>query len=107
MPLLLSMFDQLMKVLSHTSVQNIEKVIPRRDSALGHLVRKMHHEVGIFLEMRPEVAHRELIVVRDIHSLDGFPWKQLLLSTNNLAEEVFVAHQLGRSVQLTLYFGWL
>ena len=68
--MLISMPDEVLEILTHPRVHNVEKVFPRWKSSNWHGIREVPHEGGILLETGPEIADRKLIVVWDIDSLD-------------------------------------
>jgi hypothetical protein len=97
--------DELLEVIGHSGVHDVEEVLSLREPSLGQFIREMPHEVGVLLEMRPQFCDWKLIIVRNIHHFDLTHRHELLLTRYYLPEEILVAHQLGRSIELTLKIG--
>lgn len=46
--------DELLEVIGHSGVHDVEEVLSLREPSLGQFIREMPHEVGVLLEMRPQ-----------------------------------------------------
>ena len=105
MSLLYSVSDEILEIFSHSSVHDVEEVFSLRKPSLGQFIREVSHEGSVDLHMRPQLCNWELIIVRYIHHLDLTHWHELLLTRYYLSEEIFVAHELWGSIELTLKIG--
>jgi hypothetical protein len=52
-PLCSSMFDDILEIIGHPSIHNIEEVISLWKPSLGELIGEVPHEVSVLLEVRP------------------------------------------------------
>ena len=91
-PLDVGVVHDLAQVLGVDRVQHVEEVLPRRPLVLRVLGREVLHELGVLLELRPEAADRELVVVGHLDVVHGGLQQQRLLAREDLLEEV-VGHQ--------------
>ena len=89
-PHLVGVAHHLAQVLGIERVQDPEKVVARRPLASYEGVGEVLGEVGVLLVLRPELLHRELVVLRDLDRGDGLLLEQLLLAAEHLLEEVLV-----------------
>ena len=89
-PLLVGMLQDALKVLRLKGFEDVEEVLPRRSLPSRICIREVHHELGVLLKIRPQRLHRKFIVVGDGHLLDLALLHQLLLSGEDILQEVFV-----------------
>ena len=101
-PLRISVLDGFYQVITHSGVDDVEEVISWREPALRKLIREVAHESHVLLQLRPKIAHWELIELRDIHHLDCVHGDELLFPWDDLPQEILVAHQFWRAVELAL-----
>jgi hypothetical protein len=47
------MFDDILEIIGHPSIHNIEEVISLWKPSLGELIGEVPHEVSVLLEVRP------------------------------------------------------
>ena len=99
-PLLHRVLNQALQVLLLQRVHHIEEVISARVSALGQLVREVLHEYWVLHCVWPQIDDGKLVKLRHVHHFYGTHGQELLLSRDDLAQEIFVAHQGRWSVQL-------
>ena len=64
------MLEYALQILRLDRVEEVEEVLARRPLASWVAVREVLGELGVALYVRPQRLHRELIVVRNCHSLD-------------------------------------
>jgi hypothetical protein len=50
------MSNELLEIISHSGVHDVEEIFSLREPSLGQFIREMPHEVGILLEMRPQLC---------------------------------------------------
>ena len=94
------MSDYLAHILRVESIENVEEVLSVRRMTLGILIRKVHHEDRIILEVGEEFLDRELLILWYVDHLDICKFEELLLVCKNCSEEVFVHHDFWRQVEL-------
>ena len=99
-PLLVRVLYNLADVLRVESVHDVEKIFTVGHTPLSHLFREVLHERRVVLEHRPQVAHGEFVVQRDIDPADLVKSKQRLFIGEHFLEEIFVDHVLRRNVKL-------
>ena len=71
-------------------VENVEKVFSRWTLVLGILIREEGHQGGVLLELRIQVLHGHLIIVRDLDRLHSILPQQLLLAGQDIFQEVLI-----------------
>ena len=81
-------------------VEYVEEVLPRRSLALRVIIREVPDQEVVLGELRPQVLHRQLLVVRDLDVGDVFLLDQGLLLGQDLLEEVLVDQSLRWQVEL-------
>ena len=94
------MSEYLRKVVWMDCIQDVEEELARRLLILGEFVGEEHGEFGVVLECRPQLLHRQLVILRDVNITDGGLLEKPLLVSENLLEEVFV--DLARRRQVVL-----
>ena len=87
-------------ILRIESIENIEEVLSVRRMTLGILIRQVHHEDRIILEVREEFLDRELLILWYVDHLDIRKFEELLLISKNCYEKVFVHHDFWRKIEL-------
>ena len=98
--LITRMSDQLCKIFSMKSIENIEEVLSIWNSTLRHFCWEVTLQLLVFSHHRPEFEHCKLIVERNTNSFDLVKSKKLFLISKNFFEKIFIEHVLGRQVQL-------
>ena len=98
--LLVRVFEDLRKVIRVQRVEHVEKVVARRAFALRISVRKVRHELGVLRELRIEILHAQLVVVRHLDEPDFGFLQQLLLAREDLLQVVLVDHGLVWQIKL-------
>ena len=93
MPLLDCVLNQALQELLLQRVHYVEEVSSVWKSALGQFVREVLHEDSVIHTMRPQVLDRKLIVLWHHYHFDLIHWQEGFFTRNNLAQEIFVAHQ--------------
>ena len=81
-------------------VEYVEEVLSRRSLALRVIIREVPDQEVVLGELRPQVLHRQLLVVRDLDVGDVTLLDQGLLLGQDLLEEVLVDQGLRRQVEL-------
>ena len=81
-------------------VEDVEEVLPRRALVLRILGGEVLGEVGVLLEVGPEAADGELVVLRHLHLADLLLLEELLLAGEHVLEEVLVDDGLVGQVEL-------
>ena len=81
-------------------VENIEEILSRWSFAGWVFVKEVLRELGILLELRPQVLNRKLIIVwhRDLKHLSFL--HEVLLARKDVFQEVFVDDILIRQIIL-------
>ena len=82
------------------SVEYVEEVLSWRSLALRVLIGEVPDQEVVLGELRPQVLHRQLLVVRDLDVGDVTLLDQGLLLGQDLLEEVLVDQCLRRQVEL-------
>ncbi len=98
--LLVRVFEDLRKVIRVQRVEHVEKVVPRWAFALRICIREVRHELGVLRELRIEILHAELVVVRHLYEPDICFLHQLLLAREDLLQVVLVDHGLVWEIEL-------
>ena len=94
------MSDYLAHILRHESIENVEEVQSVRRMTLGILIREIHHEDGIILEIGKKFLDRELLILWNVDHFDFRKFEELLLISKNCSEKVFVHHDFWRKIEL-------
>ena len=94
------MSDYLAHILRVESIENVKEVLSIRGMTLGILIRKVHHEDRIILEVGEEFLDRELLILWNVDHFDFRKFEELLLIGKNCSEEVFVHHDFWRKIEL-------
>ena len=84
------MLQDLLEVFRLQRVEDVEEVLPWWPFAGRIRVRKVLRELGIFLKMRPQGLHGQLIIMWNCHPLDILLLHQHLLAGEDGLEEVLV-----------------
>ena len=71
--------DELLHVFLPQRVEHVPEVLALWDSSVGRRIRHILHEDRVLMHERPELLHRELIVLWHIDMLDRAELEQLLL----------------------------
>ena len=87
-------------ILRIESIENVEEVLSVRRMTFGILIRKVHHEDRIILEVGEELLDRELLILWYVDHLDICKFEELLLVCKNCSEKVFVHHDFWRKIEL-------
>ena len=95
-----SMSNYFAHILRVESIENVEEVLSVRRMTLGILIRKVHHEDRIILEVGEEFLDRELLILWYVDHLDIRQFEELLLVSKNCSKEVFVHHNFWRKIEL-------
>ena len=95
-----SMSNYFAHILRVESIENVEEVLSVRWMTLGILIREVHHEDRIILEVREEFLDRELLILWYVDHLDIRKFEELLLVSKNCSEKVFVHHDFWRKIEL-------
>ena len=82
------------------SMQDVKKVLPRRPLADRVLVRKVPDEEVVAGELRVQVLHRQLLVVRHLDVGDVLLLDELLLVCQHLLQEVLIDQSCWWQVEL-------
>ena len=82
------------------SVEYVEEVLSWRSLALRVLIGEVPDQEVVLGELRPQVLHRQLLVVRDFDVGDVTLLDQGLLLGEDLLQEVLVDQRLWRQVEL-------
>ena len=88
------MAQQLLEVFWLDGVENIEEIFPRWTLILGIFIRKEGHHCGILLELRIKILNRYFVIMRDLDLLDRALPQQLLLTSQDILQEILVDHGL-------------
>ena len=64
------MAHDLLQVLGLQRVEHVEDVLARRTFACGIGGGEVGAELGIFLQLRPEAADRQLVILRHLDGVD-------------------------------------
>ena len=88
--LLVRMVHDLRKILGLQRVEHVEEVLARRTFAGGIGGREVGAELGVLLQLGPEAADRELVILRHLNGVDVGLLHQLLLAGEHILEKVFV-----------------
>ena len=99
-PLLAGVAEDLLQVVGVERVQDVEEIVTSRAFIFRENIGEILRELLVLLELRPELRHRELVVLRDLDLLHVLLLEQLLLIREDLLEEVFIHLALGRQVVL-------
>ena len=95
-----SMSNYFAHILRVESIENVEEVLSVRRMTLGILIRKVHHEDRIILEVWEEFLDRELLILWYVDHLDIRQFEELFLVCKNCSEKVFVHHDFWRKIEL-------
>ena len=99
-PLLVGVGHDLRQVLRVDCVEHIKEVVPRWTLILGVGGGEILGELTILLEVWPEAAHRELVVVGHLDELDLGLLQEMLFAGEDVLEEIFVDDGLVGEVHL-------
>ena len=99
-PLLVSVGHDLCQVVRVKRVEDVEEVIARRAFAHGILVREVLHELGVLQEHWIDSLDTELWILRHLDVNDLLLLHELLLSSQDLLDEVLVHDSLVWEVEL-------
>ena len=94
------MSDQLLKIVSLTSIEYVEEILSVRNSTLRHFCWKVLHQLLVAFHHRPQIDDCEFVVERNTNSFDFTQSKEFLLVDQDLFEEIFIEHVLGRQIKL-------
>ena len=95
-----SMSNYFAHILRVESIENVEEVLSVRRMTLGILIREIHHEDGIILEIGKKFLDRELLILWNVDHFDFRKFEELLLISKNCSEKVFVHHDFWRKIEL-------
>ena len=95
------MLHDLLEVLWVECAEDVEEVLSARTFVVCVIVLEVLHQLHIILHVLPQVLHRELLVVRDVDIVHRLLLHQLLLTAEDLLEEVLV--DLGHWRKIVLY----
>ena len=98
--LLVSMLDELAKILGHQCIHDVKKILPWWSLALGIHGREVSQELGILLHLGPQVLHGQLVIMGHRDELHLRLVEQVLVFGNHCLQEVFVDDVFGRHVVL-------
>ena len=87
-------------------VQDVEEVLPRRALAHRVLIGEVSGEEVVAGELRVQVLHRQLLVVRHLYVGHVLLLDELLLIGQDLLEKVLVDERLRRQVELEATQGY-
>ena len=94
------MRDKLLHVVWVHGIQNIVEVGSVRQTRTRLRIRHVSHEFRIMYECLINVLDSKFIIQRHVDVLDLVECKQVLISSKNLLEEIFVDIYLRRHVEL-------
>ena len=89
-PLLVRMTHDLRQVLMMERVEDVEEVLARWTLVLGIRRREVLGKLWVLLELWPEAADGELVVVGDLDLVDVRLLHEHLLAGEDILQEVFV-----------------
>ena len=98
--LTLGVRDQLGHVVGVEGVHDVEEVLAGGIASLGQRVGEVLLELGVVLEVRLQVDHAQLVVLRHRDEPDVLERHQLLLVRQEEPQEVLRDHGLRRDVEL-------
>ena len=82
-------------------VEDVEEIRPRWPLLLWKLVWEVLCKLRIFLELRPEAPHRQLIIGRDGYVPHVVLLEELLLLGKDIPQEILRDTRLLRQVELS------
>ena len=98
--LVVCMLDNLVQVVMLESVDHVEEIVPVRHSSLRQLLREVLHQLLVRPHHRPQLDDRELVVHGNGDAPDLIQTQERFFTGEDLLEEVFVEHPVGRQVEL-------
>ena len=94
------MRDKLSHIIWVQGIQNIVEVDSVRYTSISSRIRHVSHEFLVIFELLKDAPDSKFIIQRHIDVLDLAEFKQVLVSSEDLLEEVFVDVDLRRYVEL-------
>ena len=94
------MVHDLLEILGVERVEDVEEVLSGGISLIGVFVLEKENELGVLLEILPQVLDGQLLEVGDMDVVDLLLFEELLLVVEDLLQEVLVALVLGRDIIL-------
>ena len=94
------MFDQPLYITVLKRVHDVEEVFSVRDSAFGHFVGEVAHDLLVRLNHWPDLYDRKFIIERHVYSFDLVKSQESLLVRQNGLQKILVQHVLWRQVEL-------
>ena len=97
---LVCMSNHICHILRMYCVQYVEEVLAAREPILWILVLHVLHYLSILLEVAEDVLDTELIILRHSHKPAFLHFEQLLISFQDLTEEVAVTSSRWWDIEL-------
>ena len=94
------MVEDLLEIVWHLRVHDVEKVFAWRTLVLRILGGEILHEVGVLLHLRPERLDGDLVVLGDMDVVHLLLFEELLIFCEHLLEEVLGHASLFWKVEL-------
>ena len=94
------MRDKLRDIFLVQRIEYVPEVISVRYTTDWQCVRKVLHELFVFLHYRPKLLDRKLVVERHVYKLNILQLIQFFASCEYCLKKVFVVHGLFRNVVL-------
>ena len=99
-PLLVRMLQELLQVVRHLRVEDVEELVPGRTPVLRIDGREVGADDRVLLHLWPECLDGKLVILRNVDVVDLGLHEELLIPGEDVLEEVIVDGTFRRQIAL-------